>query len=219
MAKSTTRYITTAKLLRRPEVGSIVLRMMMSVNDSAIANSALHEWSTQSERERTGRVPGAKMYFARMQMGHAFEALLIIKEISETELLRGAVEECDPLTRASFAAIQAFLDTDDYKTLLQVRNTLSFHYSKRLTERALKRVAGDHPSASYAHSLGTRPIDWHYELADRVVDSIMVRDVIKVPVGSPAQPATDQALRRLWEIQVKFADFAGYFARHHSSQN
>ncbi|HEY9013160.1 MAG TPA: hypothetical protein VIN06_19325 [Devosia sp.] len=191
----------------------------MSLNDSAIANNALHEWSTQPERERTGRVTGAKMYFARMQMGHAFEALEIVREISESALLLAAVNECDSVTRASFATVEAFLDTNDYKTLRLVRNNLSFHYSRSLSDRAFRRVAKASPTASYSHSLGTRPIDWHFELADRVIDSIMVRDVLKVPEGISAQPATDEALARLWEVQVKFADFAGYFARHHTSQS
>jgi hypothetical protein len=45
MARSRTRIIRSAKLLKDRERASVVLRMMMAVNDAGFAANALQEWT------------------------------------------------------------------------------------------------------------------------------------------------------------------------------
>lgn len=217
MARSTTRLVSHARLSAKREIASVVIRMMMAVNDAALANTALVEWRSVIDRRKAWRAQGTRMYFSRMQLGHALEAIDIIQEIQRSATLRQAVEECDHRTRRSFATLVQFIDSDDHKLLTRIRNNLSFHYSKPLTRRALDRALAREPFGHSAFSLGTEPFLWHFELADKIIDSIMVRDVIRVPSDQPAQPSTDEVLARLWDVQVAFADFAGCFARHHAT--
>lgn len=190
--------------------------MMIALNDASLANTAYRDWFEQADRHRAERVPGAKMYFSRIQLGHALEALNIAKEIRDSTTLRAAVAACDAATQRSFDRLTQFIDSPDYATLLRIRNNLAFHYDGRLAVRALRRIVGRDPSAVSSFTLGTEPILWHFPIADEIVDSMMVRDVLGIVANQPAQPATDTILERMWEMQVSFADFAGYFIRHYA---
>jgi hypothetical protein len=42
--------------------------------------------------------------------------------------LKAEVDKCDDKVKAAFAAVAAFIDSDDYKMMLRVRNDTAFHY-------------------------------------------------------------------------------------------
>jgi hypothetical protein len=54
---------------------------MMALNDIAMANEGLAEWTSTTERKKLARQNGGGLYYGRMLMAHVYEALGIIKEI------------------------------------------------------------------------------------------------------------------------------------------
>ena len=185
----------------------------MALNDSALANAALAEWSNTEDRHKRFRMRGARMYFSRMQLGHALEALDIIAEIQNSQHLSDVVARCDKRTRASFEAVAKFIGSDDHNLLIKIRNTLSFHYDRKLAKRAIERIAKAEPNYVSSFSLGTEVLDWHFELSDKVTNSIMLFDILKLSDADDRAGVSDAVLGRLWHMQQVFADFAGYFTR------
>src|SRR5258708_292823 len=112
-------------------MASIILRLMMAVNDGALANNALLEWDETTERLKKNRHQGGKMYFARMQLGHIFESLDMIEEIAKSDRLRELVAGADSGTQKSFDTVMTFLDTPDHKIMARIRSNLSFHYDSK----------------------------------------------------------------------------------------
>ena len=76
---------------------------------------------------------------------------------------------------------------------------------------------GKHPDDTSLFCLGTETLDWYFGLADKVVDTIMLRDVLHIPQGADVHKEVDAILERLWELAMTFADFAGYFTRRYAS--
>jgi hypothetical protein len=105
---STTRIVRTARLATDEEIASVVLRLMMAMNDIGVANDALQEWDQTQSRKKKARQNGGKLYFGRIQMAHIYEALLIIEEIKQTASLVRAVERCDIRTQRSFDSLSIF---------------------------------------------------------------------------------------------------------------
>jgi hypothetical protein len=100
-----------------------------SCNDITLAEDAFSRWVEEERPAWKGRQTGAKMYFFRLQISHIHEAMEVIKQIKKDHLL--AVEATDPRTRESFAALQAFLKSDDYKKIAKLmRHFVTFHYQQ-----------------------------------------------------------------------------------------
>jgi hypothetical protein len=213
---STTRIVRTARLGADLELASAVVRLMMAMNDIGVANDALQEWNQTESRKKKARKNGGKLYFGRMQMAHIYEALLIIEEIKETASLMRAVERCDARTRRSFETVAAFLKTDDFGRLLRLRNNAAFHYDRKLTMRALRQIIEKYPNDTSSVSLGSHTLDWYFELGDKVLDRLVVRQVFNVPEDEEMRAAINAVLDRLHAMAFAFADFAGYFIRHYA---
>jgi hypothetical protein len=210
MPKSTTRFVKTKKIAGSVNA-SLVPRLMMIVNDMVIVNEFLKVWSTSKEKRWESRKGGGRALFARVQMSYVFEALEVIKEIRDSAALMAEVQKCDEKTRKSFEAVKTFLDTDDYKKLIQVRHNVGFHYAPKLAERAVKEIAADAPDDSSPMTLGEEPLDWHFVLGDKVQDNIVVRHIFEVPKGKDAGKESDVIANRIFDMAEKLAEFAGYF--------
>jgi hypothetical protein len=52
----------TAKLIANKEVGSVVVRLMMALNDIAMANEGLGEWTATQDRRKLARQIGGRLY-------------------------------------------------------------------------------------------------------------------------------------------------------------
>jgi hypothetical protein len=88
---SNMRLVRSDELLDDKEVSSILLRLMMALNDSSLANNALREWSESKDRIKTVRMFGGKIYFVRVQFGHVYEAMLVIEEAAKLPKFRDLV--------------------------------------------------------------------------------------------------------------------------------
>jgi hypothetical protein len=213
MARSRTRIIRGAKLLADHERASVILRMMMAVNDTGLAANALQEWTESADRRKHARFQGGQMYFSRISMAHCFEVFKILDEIDASDKLKEAVQDCDSETRESYAKLRAFRASSDYKLLLLIRNKISFHYDPTLTIRALERLIQRNANEISSFSMGTETLDWYFELADKVVNSIMRQDLMKVSNSDHVEQDVDAILWRLGDILRIFGDFAAHFAR------
>jgi hypothetical protein len=213
MPRSITRIIRSAQLRSDKELASVILTMMMAVNDAGLVANALEEWSQTNDRRKKARFQGGQMYFSRISMAHCFEVFTIVDEINASAKLREAVADCDEQTRESFAKLTAFRQSQDYKLLLLVRNNLSFHYDRKLAVRALDRIVDRNPKDIATFSIGTETLDWYFELADKVVNSIMRRDLMKIEDSDHAEEDVDAILLRFGEVLRTFGDFAAHFTR------
>jgi hypothetical protein len=159
MPKSTTRVVKTTKIADSG-IASVLARLMMIVNDMAIVNESLHVWSTSKDKRWESRKGGGRALFGRVQMSYVYEALEVIKEIRDSKTSMAEVEKCAQKTQDCFAAVKAFLDTDDYKKLVQLRNNVGFHYDAKRAERAVKEIAAEFPDDTSTMTLGEDPLDW-----------------------------------------------------------
>jgi hypothetical protein len=195
------------------ELASVIVRLMMVLNDIAIANDGLGEWTFTKNPKKLSRQAGGRLYYGRMLMSHVFEALGIIEDIKKSETLKAAVQNCDAKTRASFDAVVAFLTCADYKMLLQIRNSAGFHYDRKRAINALKQIDRKFPDLHFAYTLGHAPLDWYFELGDAVSDRIVVRDIFGAAEGQDVRASIDPILMRLHTMAMAFNDFAGHFIR------
>jgi hypothetical protein len=190
--------------------------LMQIVNDMGIVNDSLREWSTTTDRQRARRKGGARAFFARVQMAYVYEALSVIQEIAKDPTLKAEVEKCEKKTQDSFAQVCVFLDTPDYKTLLRIRNNVGFHYTSKLAERALKEMADKLPEDMSSMTLGEDPLDWHFQLGDKVTERIVVRHIFEIAEGTDFAKESDEVGGRIFDMAESLASFAGYFIWEHT---
>jgi hypothetical protein len=210
LAKSTTRVVKTTKIADSG-MASVLARLMMIVNDMAIVNESLRVWSKTEDKRWEARKGGGRALFGRVQMSYVYEALELIKGMRDSQTLMAEVGKCTQKTQDCFAAVKAFIDTDDYKKLLRLRNNAGFHYDPKLAERAVKEIATAFPDDSSAMTLGEDHLEWHFVLGDKVQDKIVVRYIFEVPKDKDAGQESDAIGGRVFDMAEKLAEFAGYF--------
>src|SRR5262249_19080085 len=192
LMSSRTWTVKTAKLITDKQAASVVVRLMMALNDIAMANEGLGEWPVTQEGRKLARQNGGRLYYGGMLMAHVYEALSIIEEIQNSPSLSALVETCDQATRSSFKAVATFLKTADYEKLCRIRNNVSFHYDRKLATRALEQIDRKFPGHISTYSLGHDVLDWYFDLGDLTLDRIVVRDIAarSTPSASTTAPQT-----------------------------
>ena len=129
------------KLADQGELGSVMVRLMMILQDLALANHAMGGWKAEESQKLKRRKTGAGRYFLRMQISHIMEAFRIIEhEIEAIDELKAAIERCDARTRASYRELLEFRASDDFQLLRKIRNKIGFHYDGRYVLEALQRL-------------------------------------------------------------------------------
>jgi hypothetical protein len=159
------------------------------------------------------------MYFVRLIMSHVYEALRIVKTISKTPRFRDAVYRCDRMTVEAFEQVERFIEAPDEMEMLErFRNKIGFHYDWWLSGETLRDMMEKHASDIWSYSMGSESLDWHFELADAVMDRMVVRKIFGLDeCASPERTAKTEAIAvRQQEIARKFTDFASHFVRYYS---
>jgi hypothetical protein len=221
MGRSRTWFVTAPQIVSAGELAPILMRLMLSVNDLAVCAQMLDEWAETTVSKKMARKAGARMYFVRLTMSHVYEALRIIKIISQTPRFRAAVYECDGPTIEAFETVEQFTKSKEELDMLDnFRNKVGFHYDWSLSGETLREVA-DHDTTRasvWAYSMGTEPLDWHFELADAVMDRMIVRKIFGLDQDRSVERTakTEAIAMRQQEIARKYTDFAAHFVRHHS---
>lgn len=84
---SRTKYVSMDKIGRDLEFGSVLLRLMMVINDCAIAGETMEMWKSEDSEARRKKREEAFKYFVELQISHIYEGLKIIGEISKTTVI------------------------------------------------------------------------------------------------------------------------------------
>jgi hypothetical protein len=192
LSRTTTRTVNVQTLAGRPGA-STVIKLMMACNDLSLANDAQGAWKNEQSPTRKSRAKAAQMYFVRLQISHLNEALKIVRELRDDASLMKIVDQCDAQTRASFAKLEQFMPGgarhDQFaKVAGRIRQNLGFHYdeSGKLIAKALKDRLAKYPDSLSSVTRGSSAHLWHFELADEILDRIVVREIWKIP--EPAGP-------------------------------
>lgn len=212
MGRSRTRYATASDITRNGELSGVLIRLMLSVNDIARASDANDQWAaTSGGREHLKA--GARMYFIRVLMGHVYEGLCIVREICANPALRANVDLCDAQTARDFDALENFIASKEFKVFNLFRNRAAFHYDRQLPQRHLQEIAAHSPELQWSYSMGSEPLDWRFELADAVMDRIVIREVfgLNEPKGEERTRKTEVIATRIDEISRLFTSFAAHF--------
>jgi hypothetical protein len=205
------RLTNFRRLAAAGDLGPVLVQLMMAVNDIGIADHGLRYWSGKLPTELQDRAQEAKSYFVRLQAAHTFEALKVIWKITKTPAFVEKVESCDAATQEAFARLAAFIGTDEYRKMKRLRNALTFHYETNAISEAINRQAEGFPDHVMKMSIGGTTMDWHFEPADRIADSIIVRDAAEISPDADIGPEVDAFASRLQTIAEDLANFSGYF--------
>jgi hypothetical protein len=211
------RLTTFQKLDNKGELGVVLGRLMLAMNDISIANDALGSWMKDQEGIRKDRQRGAKMYFVRMLISHVFEALTVISKIRNTPELMEIVQQSSDAIRAPFARCAAVIGTEKYKQMKALRSGLGFHYLDAPVREAILSQGQKAPDLQLALSVGHDPLEWYYEPGDRIVDSAVVRGVFKVPEEADVQKEVDKLIHDIQSVGDDLAQFGGYFVMEYAT--
>lgn len=203
--------------MRGPSAVTVV-KLMMACNDMSLANQALTEWKEEQPNMRKSRQIGAGMYFVRTQLAHLHEGLKVIEAIRADPSLMAHVAACDPETQQSFQNLIPFLlgepNRPEFEQLVgRVRHNLTFHYdqSGKLIENAISDRASRAEARQSSVTRGSAAHLWHFKVSDDVVDSIVVRQIWKVPRNANLRVEADKIADRVHQIFLWFVDFSGEF--------
>jgi hypothetical protein len=58
MGRSRTRFVKASAIASRPEIASVMVRLMMSINDLSLANNSIIEWHEATDKKKIGRKTG-----------------------------------------------------------------------------------------------------------------------------------------------------------------
>jgi hypothetical protein len=92
-------------------------------------------------------------------MGHVYEALKMIKVLSEHPKFRDAVMDCDGQTIDEFLLIESILKSPEMAILENLRNKAAFHYDRLLPIENLKEILKELPDQAFAYSMGDDGLD------------------------------------------------------------
>jgi hypothetical protein len=160
------------------------------------------------------------MYFVRLQVSHLNEALKIIRELRDDPSLMKLVDRCDAQTRASFTKLEQFMpggaQHDQFaKVAGRIRQNLGFHYdeSGKLIAKALKDRVAKYGASPSSITRGSTAHLWHFELADEILDRIVVREIWKISEPGDLRTEADKMAMWIHDILLAFVDFCGEFIR------
>lgn len=223
MPETRTVYVSFRKL-RGSAHASVILRLMMAFNDISLANHSLSEYKRERPPVQRHVQMGARMYFVRLQCGHLNEAMKVIHEIRDASALRAEVSRCSAEAQAAFGRLTSCLDggagaADFRRYVGAIRNKTAFHYDSDMTLAALKDRAGRDEAATSSITEGDDLSRWRFEAADHIMDSIVVRQLWKIPRTADLRTEADLIADYCAGICLSFLVFTSEFAFGYMTRN
>jgi len=148
-------------------------------------------------------------------VAHTFEALKVVYQINTTPDFKKLVDQCDRQTREIFARLASIIGTKEYKTMKRIRNAITFHYETDAIAQAIDRQNDKFSDYPMSVSIGNKTLYWYFEPADRVADSIIVRDAIGLKTYPVVSAEVDAVAVQLQKIGEDLSNFSGYFIPRH----
>ena len=221
MPRSTTRYISFELLQTRAPSSATVVTLMIACNDMSLANQTLGHWKEKYQIAKENGASyeqawGACLYAIRAQIGHLYEGFKIIDRIASDAMLLRIIDQCDSKTQTSFDKLQTYGTGGLNQATLDriagtIRNNLGFHYdqSGKLVGRAIGVLAQRQRSASVTRA--SRGPDWYFDVASRVVDDVVCRQIWKIPPSADQLIEADKIIGDIHDVFLAFMDFSGEF--------
>jgi hypothetical protein len=213
-----TKAVNFRDLQERGEAAAILVRLMMAANDLALSNECLDLFSREQSPFRKHRQMGARIYFLNLQLGHLSEAMDVVHEIKSCEDLLDLVGRCDSRTREAFDLLQRYLPggterAEFERYVIQIRNNLVFHYEKagKLIKRAIADRASRVDGRMSSITRGSNAYLWRFNAADDLMDSIVCRQIWRVPRTANDRAEVDRVAGYVFQIYLTFLDFVGEF--------
>jgi len=216
MSSTQTMFVDLQRLHSCGESGSLIIRLMMASNDISLANQCLSKFKEEQPPIRKHVQRGACMYFIRLQCGHLNEAMKIIQEIRDDQNLYDRVERCSRMAQDSFNKLANCLkgnsDNDRFEQYVgQIRQNTVFHYSKKLVDRALSDRSARQEARQSKITRGDHISLWRFELADDIVDSMVCRQIWKIPRNADLRQKADLNADYGSDLCQAFLNFCGEF--------
>ncbi len=140
----------------------------------------------------------------------------LIQEICDGQELYSRIERCSQTAQDCFHQLKDCLKDGpnqqkftDY--VMKIRNTAIFHYDPKLVYRALEDRAGRVDASTSRITRGDDISLWRFELADDILDSIICRQIWKIPRDADLRDQADQKSDFGSNLCISFLDFCGEF--------
>jgi hypothetical protein len=216
VARKAITFVDLTRLQALGERATVIIRLMMAGNDIALANQCLGYYKNEKSPVNDDIRHGAELYFVKMQCGHLNEAIKLIEEINRDEYLLERVERCSDFAQDGFAKLKKCLkgENDEKKFLQyigQIRHNTAFHYNNKLVARALADRAGRPESRLSKITAGDHISLWRLHLADDILDSIVCRQIWKIPRAANLRQEADNIADFGGDLCVAFLDFSGEY--------
>jgi len=218
MVRTNTIYLKFESLSRRGEEGLLVIRLMMAFNDLSVTNECMSIFKKRHSKNKSDKNLGAAMYFIRAQSSHLYEAMKIVKIINDNDKLKMQLNACSSIAKNAFKNLIDYLPdgtkNEQYQKYVgRLRNNITFHYdeSGKLIKKYVDKRATDNVSNNTSITRSDSVYEWRFKLADDVVESIVCRDIWKIPENANLSEEADIAVDFAHEIFINFMDFSGDF--------
>ena len=215
--KPLTKTTTFSHIASKGALGTVLVRLMMFINDLSLFNDALEQWHKYEDEPHKKRAAGAKMYFVRLMISHIYEALKLMNDINANSELRNAVGQCDQKTQELFKKIAPLFGGDQFKKMGKVRNDITFHYLHDKVEPALATLAKKFPNNERPISIGEKSIETYFEPSDRVIDNAVLREIFGLPEDGDPSAEIEKVIESMQLIGEDVATFAALFIFHHAA--
>jgi hypothetical protein len=197
MAKTLTIYVDLQRLQASGDSSSLIVQLMMACNDISLANQCLSNFRDEVPPIRRHIQRGALIYFIRLQCGHLNEAMKLIKEIQEDKHLLEKVKRCRSSAQDSFLKLcNCLKGGPDYKKFEQyvgrIRHNTVFHYDKTVVQKALSDRANRAEARQTRITFGDHISLCRFDLADEIVDSVICRQIWKIPKNVDLRKYADE---------------------------
>lgn len=216
MTRTQTTFVDLSRLISQKKEASLIIRLMMACNDISLANQCLAQYKETQPSIRKHVQKGALMYFVRLQCGHLKKAIDLVQKLCADEYLLKRVDSCSQEAQASFERlIDCFKSRPNYNKyrdyILKVRNKTIFHYDGKLVEKALADRANRAEAKISKITKGDHISLWRFDLSDDIVDSLICRQLWKIPREENLREKADEISDFGSNLCVSFLDFCGEY--------
>jgi hypothetical protein len=218
MSGTRTFFIDLKRLSLAGVSASLIIRLMMAVNDISLANNFLLKFKGLASAKDQYIRKGALMYCVRLMCGHLYEAISMIKEIEDDPYLSSLFRRCSQTCQDEFKKLKNCLkggpDNKKFERFVgRIRNNTAFHYdeSNKLVRMALMDRAGRAEARLSKITLADDINYVRFELADDIIDSIVCRQICEIPRSADLRQEIDNWMDWGNELCKSFVILSGEF--------
>ena len=216
MRATQTLVVDLERLQRCGQEGILIIRLMMAANDLALADWGFKQFKQEQPRLQRHAQLGACRYFIRLLCGHLNEAIKLVQEVRDTPSLSCLIERCTQPTREAFGRLTACLRGESQyrefqKYIGQIRHNVAFHYQSTPVARALADRSSRQEARRATITRGTDLSLWRFNLADDILDSIVCRQLWRIPKTADLRAEADRISDFCSSFCQDFFNFCGEF--------